>query len=502
MIRHCLQIFTIILAILLPGFVLNATASPPLQVRVIAPFDVVTDNLDADNLAHDWTFSAQQDQYISITADRVSGDLDVVIELRNAAGQLLAANDNATFDTTNARLEAIRIPNDDYVIRVYREGLEAGITSGTYELQLLRGYSVPYTDLPAATTTEDTARQVVEFPAAEFFITADVQLPTDTPDYTLQWRIEDPTAITWVFEHDVAGNWRLAIENARGELLRSTDGTSEQLDVTAGNELNLYLWRQVTGLYVLANGVNIATITPVENLSLTLTGSLQVVPLDPDAPLTLISNFRLTTAFYDDAPTTAGAITPTPPGERIYDFLASPGDILEQLRAIGFAPPPTESSGLQGSILSSFILNDAASFNAYPLIERPFQNFVLSFTAQLQGGTDGSACGMIFRQVSPATFATILFTPDRGLYALQYEDGVLQAGGVATISPALLPGKDIENNFIAVANAGTATVFVNGRLVAEVPITERAGLTLSHLALDADLATFCQLNNLWLWALD
>lgn len=507
--RRCLQTLTFCLLFLLlnpdirlPSSVITAQNAP--STRELLPFEAVTDFLSAEDMVHDWTFTAKRGQFISIIAEQQSGTLDVVIELYNADGRLLAANDNASFDTLNARIEALPIPNDDqYRIRVYREGMGNGNTSGEYELLLTWGYSTFDNTVPAAITTDSDAVNDIFLPTTPFYITATVRLPISDSQRII-WRIADPTTIVWVFEHSINGDWAIAIENAAGEILRSTNGNSPLLSPENGI-LPLRFWREESGLQILVEETPVTSIAPVQNLIQSQTGTVQVQSLDSnvaEASLVLINNFRVTTAFYADTPFNAGAVSPTTPGQRIYDFTGDPAVVVSELRELGFAPDPTATSGLQGNIISSFILNDAASFNAYPLIERPFQNFVLSFSARITGGTDRTACGVIFRQNAPETFATLLFTPSRGLYVLQYDGGNLIGDGVATVSERLLPGNDRTNHFVIVANGDNATVFVNGRFEDVIRITETAGLTLSHLALDADLPTYCQLDNLWMWILD
>ncbi|KAB2866004.1 MAG: hypothetical protein F9K46_03210, partial [Anaerolineae bacterium] len=102
---------------------------------MLKPFQSVTGQLGEGLVLEEWKFDGQAGQIISLVAERISGDLDVVLTLLNPNAEVIATNDNADFETTDARLEAISLELDGlYTVRIYREGGGFGPTSGEYRL--------------------------------------------------------------------------------------------------------------------------------------------------------------------------------------------------------------------------------------------------------------------------------------------------------------------------------------------------------------------------------
>lgn len=468
------------------------------DIPSLTPFQAVGGMLDATTLRDNWTFDGQEGMLISIVAERVEGDLDVVVELRNSENQLLVANDNADRTTTDARIEAYVLPADDtYRIAVYREGLRLGNTSGIYKLTLLLGYSTYNDNQTTAALATDTLQSITTITAEEFYLTTDVTMPNDDT-YQLAWRLADTTGIQWIFNHDITGNWTLSIETAENTVIRSVTGTSTSLP-TQEQAVSFVFHRTATTLDIYADE-NLITSSPiVEGLLSVNVGDFSIQGLQGLSGQALFNNIRLTTAYYLDDPS---LIALPPSRQRIYNYDASPSQVIGTLRDLALLPPPTETSGLQGDIVEGFITNDEVSYNAYPLIERPFRNFVLSWTASFLSGPSSAACGVIFRQTSQDTFATVLHTPAAGLYMFQVNEGLSASDGVATISPFLEQGLNTGNTFTLVMIDDIGTLFINGRWVAETSLFDISGLTLTHLVLDSDVPTYCQIEQLWLWSLD
>lgn len=498
---HNSQFIRFLILLLLAGWMLphptaNAQTPPP----SIIPFQPVSGMLDDTTLREQWEFEGTSGQMISLVAARLAGDLDVVVELRNSENQLLAANDNADSSTTDARIEGLVLPNDDtYEVAVYREGLRTGITSGRFQLELLLGYSLYDISQTSAALAGRDEQTIASIRDEYFYLTSEVTMPlADT--YLLQWRFVDTTGIQWIFVHDLAQDWVLSVETARNDPLRTTSGRSEMLP-TGGATANVVFHRTERDFQVMVDGQVIARADVLSDLFPASVGSFSVAIGPNDTDLTLLNNIRLTTAYYQVDPSTV-AIPPTPSGERIYNYNESPSQVVSTLRALNFLPPPTQTSGLQGDIVSGFITNDEASFNAYPLIERPFRNFVLSWSASFISGTPSAGCGVIFRQISGDTFATVLHTTAGGFYFFEVENGRIQSNTISTITPFLEQGLATSNTFTVVVANDTANLFINGRHFSDLTLRDASGLTLAHLVLDNNTPTYCQLERVWLWSLD
>ncbi|RMG69786.1 MAG: hypothetical protein D6711_18880 [Chloroflexi bacterium] len=85
-----------------------------------------------------YSFRARQGDIINIEMRRRSGDLDAYLELLNADGIVMDANDDVLGQgTKNAAIQSFVIPQDGiYYIYATRYGFEAGTTTGNFSLVL------------------------------------------------------------------------------------------------------------------------------------------------------------------------------------------------------------------------------------------------------------------------------------------------------------------------------------------------------------------------------
>lgn len=487
--------------------VADARQSRPL----IQPFQSVSGELNDTRTTQMWEFNGQVRQVVSLVARTTSGDLDVVVELYDPRHRLMAANDNETFDSTDARIEAITLPADGtYLVQVYREGLEYGTTTGTYQLTLLHGFSnysslEPITKIIQADPEVDTVERIMTaIPAPTFFSTLHIVVPQTDYPYEIEWTFFDNSIseLSWIFRHNNIGDWSLTAIGERDSILRSDRGNSSVLNLSSGDEIGFSFWltdrafqivveQQVVNTLVLAPNMPVPTISD-------MTMTLNVLTDHTDPLLVPVRNLYLTTAFYHQHPVTAGAIAPSLPGERLYNYADAPLEIINELRRLKYIPP--SGGGLVGNIPSGYIRSDAVGYTTFPLIERRFQNFVVGYNATLLQGNPETACGIIMRQQNEATFTTVLHTPARGIYFLQYQDGVLSEDKIAEFSPAILPGIGTENQIVVVAIEGRGWLFVNGRLTGSIRLNDTTGPILAHIVLPAADSAYCQYDDFWLWA--
>ncbi|NDJ86603.1 MAG: hypothetical protein GYB66_12005 [Chloroflexi bacterium] len=494
----------------------------------LAPFQAVSGELaPSPGLADEWQFPGAPGQMISLVAQTTSGDLDPVLELYGPSGDLLAANDNASFGTTDARIEGVWL-NDTglYRVRVYREGLQRGPTAGTYILTLLRGYA----NWPAASAQDQNltpdprsgwaAQELGSLPANGFFVTSGFQGPGHE-DYELSWEFNNDT-FKWRFWHNQMGTWALSLTDAEGNRIARQQGRAEALrGLAAAPDARLSLHYNLGTLTAILNQQPIvsvqipteiaATIDAQEDLmatvSLQIAGNQGAPPgVDIDGsdappgnnPPFSLSPLYITTPFYAESPLDSGAVGPTPPSGRLYGETSE--ETIGELRTLGYISRP--GTGIQGEISEGFILNDVAGYWSLTLIQRPFQDIVLGFTASVLQGPPETACGVLFRQLSASDFATMLFTPQQGIYFYQYQGGVPTETQIARFSPSLLPGVGSTNRFVIVAMGDTAHLFINGRLEASMPVATAAGSIASHLVIREPGRAYCQFQDIWLWSAD
>jgi len=92
----------------------------------------LTGTLNDEIFAQFYQFQGQAGETITIRAERLTGDLDPIVVLRDAADRNLATNDDANASTSNSELMFTLPASGRYTIAVTRFGLRDGTTRGDY----------------------------------------------------------------------------------------------------------------------------------------------------------------------------------------------------------------------------------------------------------------------------------------------------------------------------------------------------------------------------------
>ena len=222
-----------------------------LQAPRLNAFDPVVSILNDDNLSQEWQFSGQANQIISLVASRRTGDLDPVITLVDSEGAIVASNDNSTFTNQTARLEAIQLPqNDIYTVRVSREGMNYGSSSGQFELVLLEGLSVFDNAAPITRVIQldqgssSTQRALTAIPDSNFFTTFELVMPESSVPFALEWTFRDAAATgdKWVVRFNTDGDYDLSFQNAESEPLYNTAGNAANQIPSGGETVSISFW--------------------------------------------------------------------------------------------------------------------------------------------------------------------------------------------------------------------------------------------------------------------
>lgn len=503
-----------LVSLVLSLFPLSYTAAGqlPQSPRLLRPFQSVTGSLGEGLNLEEWQFEGQPGQMISLVTETISGDLDTVLTLLDPNAQPIASNDNAVFDTVDARLEGIVLAVEGvYTVRVYREGSGFGRTAGEYRLTLLNGYSLGDADHRTSAVINLEAgsllsRQTLKpLPVEDFYLELNTALPQTTDAYTLEFRFREvpQNSRYWSFQLTSAGEWNLTIRDSDSTELDALIG-DVSLDLSA-TEPTQFRFRQAgRTFFVEVNQQPVAQLDAALNILPTQIGETSILLRgEGDNTENLAVTVRqmvLTSRFYTDDPLTMGAIAPTGPGERIYDYQAVPQQIIDELRASEFIP--TLAGGVQAQAVEAFIFTSDLGFSAYPMLgENLYQDYVLGFSASLLEGATDTACGVIFRQQDGANFATMLYTPQSEAYFIDYENGEAAPDGLAIQSAAIRPGLNQENWFVIVAQGEQGSLFINGRLVGEITLRPVAGTFAVHIVISTPEQAYCRLQNVWLWTL-
>lgn len=100
--------------------------------------DTISGSITDEVFARFYQFEGVEGDTITITAERITGNLDPIIVLRDSVNLNLASNDDIDPTNRNAQLTYILETDGQYVIAVTRFGIRDGTTTGNYNLSLRR----------------------------------------------------------------------------------------------------------------------------------------------------------------------------------------------------------------------------------------------------------------------------------------------------------------------------------------------------------------------------
>ncbi len=179
-----------------------------------------------------------------------------------------------------------------------------------------------------------------------------------------------------------------------------------------------------------------------------------------------------------------------------------PADIMGELNQAG-AVPAGGAIGL--TVPSSYGDTSNAGFSSYPLGQgKVFRNFVLGFDARLIYGNAEAGCGMYFR-ANDGSDTAMVFADGWALLGEWDAEGNLLDSSVLDQFSAVIPDVGATNRVLVIALEETVVMYVNGQLVAEARFTPDEGTVALEMYVPEDDSgateqTYCQLNNIWLWA--
>jgi hypothetical protein len=115
----------------------SGLGNSPLAAQPIVLNTIIDAELTESRFARYYRFEARRNDIITVSMSRRTGNLDSYVILANASLQELAANDDISNETQNARINEYLIPaNGTYYIIATRYQQEDGTTIGIYRLEL------------------------------------------------------------------------------------------------------------------------------------------------------------------------------------------------------------------------------------------------------------------------------------------------------------------------------------------------------------------------------
>ncbi len=181
---------------------------------------------------------------------------------------------------------------------------------------------------------------------------------------------------------------------------------------------------------------------------------------------------------------------------------ASPAEIVNELSMLGIVPMGGE---VTLTVPSSYGDTSSEGFNWYPLGRgKTFRDFVLGFDARLIYSGEGAGCGMYFRASETGSDSALVFEDGWSLLGEFDASGQMLDSSVLLETDAVIPGQGVTNRVLVIAMEGFTLMYVNGVLVADTEFVPKAGELALEMYVPADdagatAATYCQLNDIWLW---
>lgn len=471
--------------------------------QLLTAFVAVEGSLNDDVYVEEWTLNGFRGEPISLVARAIGGDLNPIIRLLDSSGNVLAENDDSRLNDLSARIENFVLPADDiYTVHVGRVGLEQGLTSGNYELLWLEGSG---SELNLVTNLEkriwlsrSTLEDVVVLPqidTANVYLQTTVQFTSAADNlYQVLWKFG-----MWQFNWSPDGHWQLDVIDATGNTLDSIQGASDILANPEFAGVLRFTFLDNDFELMINNEVAVTHSTDAEMIHFALEPQVYFsVDSEPNgSPSFAVRETYISEIYYASDNAVLVAVPPLAPEDYLWSYQELPSVIMDEMVADGLVP---DGGGVNALARDGYIYNYRIGFSAYPLfIDRVFTDFVVGYTGILLEGTSRTACGLLFNQVDGSNFASVVYTPQRELYLLDYVDGEPSSNSIMLQTPFLAAGLETQNYFIVVAQAGTARVYLNGRLVEEFDLTTREGEMYVQLVLDEQQSANCLLQGLWVW---
>jgi hypothetical protein len=218
-------VYVLLFAAVRWGFAQDATPVPDGTLAYGVP---VTGTLDSDTPSANYTFDAQRGEVIAISLSVTSGDLDPLLYLLDAAGNVLAGGDDSE-GSLAIEIEALRMPDSGtYTLIVARFGYGVGTTQGEYQLSLERvgvsseqGSTLRYGDFIIYTIT-DTEPIVYYLFTAQRGDIVNISMDTVSGDLDPYLQVVDSNATLLAANDDVSGS--LSLDARVSDLVIQEDG--------------------------------------------------------------------------------------------------------------------------------------------------------------------------------------------------------------------------------------------------------------------------------------
>jgi|GEM_PF-5327472 len=467
---------------------------------------IVTLPLSDDTANYQFEVFADPSQAWSFSAVPLDGGIDPVLRIYDEAGEVVAANDNATHQLLGARIEGWIAPAAGaYQIEVSREGgnTASGRVTFTATPSADSLVYLPF-DAPLDFTLDPTEA-----------VTIAQAVDPNKPPLKLQFEATfAPQSVLGVEFRTIGNDW-MVVMGYDGFTLQRTLSDRIQVLYDVDTELadGVYqLWAEAERLQVIYEAENsVETVLDItiddlltqDDFSFLGNGTrfVQLVALENNAAPIRITTPYAGAPFYTTDALRAEALPPVDPSQRIYADQTVPQLVVEELQTKGYLV--TEDIGGVAFVVDDGLTETSeVGFSSYPLDTANFQDFVLSFQVTLRQGAASAACGMSIRQVDGANFTAVVYSGEGSAYILPYVNGALFDETLALDFPWINQGIGASNAVLIVAEGEQVNMFINDVWVGNLAVPLNSGIPILQTILADPITTRCTYTNIWLWALD
>ncbi len=515
-IRSLIVLMVLVSEIRAAGFVHAQEAA----LQLLKP---VTGRLGPGQTEQRWTFSASKGQRLSLRMQANSGNLAPFLELLDGSGKALASSGGGSF--RNALIDNLAVP--ETAIYTVRSALATGIepTSGDYQLTLLPGFGLlvindPIDErTPLRAWTEPNASSSLQMGKLRLQLQAEDKITWTTADRLgtfkdvyLQAEVQiDQARDYWeyglllrgaarnnalefyVYTVNSDGKWRFALSRA-DKLTPIQDWTD--LPAKGQPQATLGIMAKGNRFSLFHNGQHIAD---VSDDSLAEPGVIGVVVGTGKAPNISVS------ALFDNL------IVTVPPGERgservtvppaLSQAMGAPEPLLAELAGARLIPGTGKPAF---EIREAFVTNNTRGGIVFvPLAKGVgFSDVLYSADILWDSNSEDTACAMEMRAADASNF-TIVYLDRKGGYGIrQVSDKQGTLASTYNLSDAILKDNRAVNRLTIIAVGNGLIVYINGKLAAELNVTQISGAVYIAAYNYAPASNYCQFNNLWLRSFD
>jgi hypothetical protein len=492
---------------------IRSIQAQPLVYGTLIPLEPATGEITSEQ-PQNWSFQAVEGQVLSFSLRGTSSDIDPTMSLLNSSGTVIIANDDYAYpETTDALLEAVTIPRSDtYTLAVS----SVGATTGSYELWMYPGFGT--------VLDRDAFEQASGWESA----TPNSALDVDAVDGQMQLSISGPDAfgIASSETREQAADYFASIDVAISEgvngwivgmtarqqsaantyLLQVNDeGQYRFLLLAAGGTTTLRDWTSHPAIAIGASQFSLQMMALDSGFEFFFNNSYfgRVVDSTIQNAGTLGLSVAATSSLTSETVAQFDNLVVSEPlridGARILPqqlILSTPNNMSRDLHRQGLIPAQGE---VALNVSESFVESQRPGVEEVMLGRgTTYQRLAVATTLSWQPSSDGiSGCGLLLRSTSDTDYVLAYADQNAG-YGLSQRLGETFLPGIFGESAA--QPEQTSGHLLVIANGAQLLYFVNGIYRGQLADPGAEG-GIGNAVVNFDpVRTSCQFRDTWVWS--